>query len=43
MREDLKVRLAHTGIDPIARAMHLLRYAVRRQRAKLATPEVVHA
>lgn len=43
MREDLKVRLAHTGIDPIARTMHLLRYAVRRQRAKLAKPEVVHA
>ena len=43
MREDLKVRLAHTGIDPLARAMHLLRYAVRRQRARLANPEVVHA
>ena len=43
MREDLKVRLSHTGIDPIARAMHLLRYAVRRQRARLASPEGVHA
>lgn len=43
MREDLKVRLAHTGIDPFARTMHLLRYAVRCQRAKLAKSEVVHA
>ena len=43
MQEDLKVRLSHTGVDPIARAMHLLRYAVRRQRARLANPEVVHA
>jgi hypothetical protein len=43
MQEDLKVRLSHTGVDPIARAMHLLRYAVRRQRARLANSEVVHA
>lgn len=43
MREDLKVRLLHTGLDPIARAMHLLRYVVRRQRARLVSPEVVHA
>jgi glycosyltransferase involved in cell wall biosynthesis len=43
MQEDLKVRLSHTGVDPIARAMHLLRYAVRRQRARSANPEVVHA
>jgi glycosyltransferase involved in cell wall biosynthesis len=43
MREDLKVRLVHTGFDPIARAMHLLRYAVRSRRAKLAKSEVTHA
>jgi hypothetical protein len=43
MREDLKVRLAHTGIDPVARAMHLLRYAVRRQRARSTPTEVAHA
>ena len=43
MREDLKVRLVHTGFDPIARAMHLLRYAVRSRRAKLAKSEVIHA
>ena len=43
MREDLKVRLSHTGVDPIAIAMHLLRYTVRRQRERLASPEVIHA
>lgn len=43
MREDLRVRLAHTGIDPLARAMHLLRYAVRRQRARFESEGVVHA
>lgn len=43
MREDLKVRLAHTGIDPVARAMHFLRYAVRRQRARSTPTEVTHA
>ncbi len=43
MREDLKVRLAHTGIDPLARSMHLLRYVVRRRRARLAGNEVLHA
>lgn len=43
MREDLQVRLAHTGLDPLARTMHLLRYAVRRQRAKSDQGEVAHA
>ncbi len=43
MREDLQVRLAHTGRDPFARAAHWLRYAVRRQRARLSLPGVHHA
>lgn len=43
MREDLQVRLAHTGFDPLARSMHLLRYVVRRQRARFNRAEVVHA
>ena len=33
MREDLQVRLRHASPDPLTRAMHLLRYGVRRQRA----------
>jgi glycosyltransferase involved in cell wall biosynthesis len=38
MLEDLRVRLAHTGFHPMARAMHVLRYVVRRQRARLSLP-----
>jgi glycosyltransferase involved in cell wall biosynthesis len=33
MREDLKVRLQHTGSNPLARSLHLARYCVRRRRA----------
>lgn len=33
MREDLHVRLRHASPNPLGRAMHLLRYSVRRQRA----------
>lgn len=33
MKEDFSVRLAHTGTAPIVKAMHYLRYFVRRQRA----------
>lgn len=36
MLEDLQIRLAHTGFHPLRRCMHLLRYLVRRQRARLA-------
>ncbi len=43
MEEDLRVRLAHTGFHPLARAMHLLRYVVRRQRARLSLPGAAHA
>ncbi len=43
MQEDLRVRLKHTGFHPIARAMHLLRYVVRRQRARLSLPGAQHA
>ncbi len=43
MREDLQVRLAHTGCDPLGRAAHLLRYAVRRQRARLSLSGAGHA
>lgn len=38
MLEDLRVRLAHTGFHPLAQAMHVLRYLVRRQRARLSLP-----
>ncbi|MCM0045116.1 MAG: glycosyltransferase [Burkholderiaceae bacterium] len=38
MLEDLRVRLVHTGFHPMARAMHVLRYVVRRQRARLSLP-----
>lgn len=30
--EDFRVRLSHVGFNPVARAMHLLRYLVRRRR-----------
>ncbi len=43
MLEDLRVRLAHTGFHPLARAMHVLRYVVRRQRARLSLPGGKHA
>jgi glycosyltransferase involved in cell wall biosynthesis len=43
MREDLQVRLSHTGYDPLARVAHLLRYAVRRQRARLSLSGAGHA
>ena len=43
MQEDLRVRLAHTGFHPMARAMHLLRYVVRRQRARHSLPGTQHA
>lgn len=33
MREDLQVRFRHAGLNPFTRALHLLRYSVRRQRA----------
>lgn len=33
MEEDFRVRLAHAGIDPLAKMMHYARYFVRRQRA----------
>lgn len=35
MHEDLQVRLRHASPNPLTRSMHLLRYAVRRQRALL--------
>ena len=43
MREDLQVRLSHTGFNPLARAAHWLRYAVRRQRERLSQQKVAHA
>jgi glycosyltransferase involved in cell wall biosynthesis len=43
MLEDLRVRLAHTGFHPLARAMHVLRYLVRRQRARASLPGGRHA
>ena len=33
MEEDMMVRLAHVGRHPLEKAMHYLRYFVRRQRA----------
>jgi glycosyltransferase involved in cell wall biosynthesis len=33
MEEDLRVRLAHAGFDPMGRLLHYARYFVRRQRA----------
>jgi glycosyltransferase involved in cell wall biosynthesis len=32
LEEDFRVRLAHAGLNPVARAMHYARYLVRRQR-----------
>lgn len=45
MREDLQVRLAHAGINPVSRLMHTVRYFARRWRDNLRTqpPEVSHA
>ncbi len=43
MQEDLRVRLAHTGLDPLSYALHLMRYAVRRQRARFNAVETLHA
>jgi hypothetical protein len=43
MQEDLRVRLAHTGFHPLANALHWLRYAVRRQRARLSMSGEQHA
>ncbi len=43
MREDLQVRLAHAGGGLPVRALHILRYLVRRQRARLSLPGVLHA
>jgi glycosyltransferase involved in cell wall biosynthesis len=43
MLEDLRVRLAHTGMHPLARAMHVIRYLVRRQRTRLSLPGGGHA
>jgi len=43
MKEDLRVRLAHTGFHPLANALHWLRYAVRRQRARLSMSGEQHA
>lgn len=43
MREDLQVRLAHTGFHPIERAAHRLRYLVRRQRSRVSAAGASHA
>lgn len=43
MREDLQVRLAYAGGGPLARALHILRYLVRRQRARLSLPGALYA
>lgn len=43
MREDLQMRLAHAEGGVLARALHVLRYLVRRQRARLSLPGVPHA
>jgi glycosyltransferase involved in cell wall biosynthesis len=32
LEEDFRVRLSHAGLNPVSRAMHYLRYLVRRQR-----------
>jgi glycosyltransferase involved in cell wall biosynthesis len=32
LEEDFHVRLSHAGLNPVSRAMHFLRYLVRRQR-----------
>ncbi len=43
MLEDLQVRMAHTGFHPVRRFEHLLRYLVRRQRARLHATGGRHA
>lgn len=43
MLEDLRVRIGHTGFHPLTQAMHLLRYLVRRQRARMALSGGHHA
>ncbi len=43
MREDLQVRLAHTQGGLPVRALHILRYLVRRQRARLSLPGAPYA
>ena len=45
MREDLQVRLAHTGFNPVTRLTHKARYFARRWRDSMRTspPEVSHA
>jgi glycosyltransferase involved in cell wall biosynthesis len=40
MEEDFRVRLAHAGDNPLARAVHYTRYLVRRQKAIQAGAEV---
>ena len=37
MREDLQVRLAHAGINPVSRLTHTARYLVRRWRDSVRT------
>jgi GT2 family glycosyltransferase len=39
MREDLRVRLAHTGLNPVSHLMHSARYCVRRWRDTSRTPQ----
>lgn len=36
LEEDFRVRLSHVGLNPLTRAMHYLRYLVRRQRVMQA-------
>ncbi|MEO0313762.1 MAG: hypothetical protein RI928_218 [Pseudomonadota bacterium] len=45
VREDLQVRLAHAGFNPLNRLMHRARYVARRWRdsRRAQTPEVSHA
>ena len=45
MREDLQVRLAHAGFNPVTLLTHTARYVVRRWRDSMRTPppEVSHA
>lgn len=39
MREDLQVRLAHAGLNPVSHLMHAARYCVRRWRDTSRTPQ----
>lgn len=39
MREDLRVRLAHAGLNPVSHLMHAARYCVRRWRDTSRTPQ----